>query len=162
MDKNQLDLLPKRKHPIHWPPRETGNRSIIVYLTVCAMDRKPILATPETASAILLAWQRADAWLVGRYVIMPDHLHLFCAPARHEITLKRWVKYWKALASKGWPQSDEHPIWQDDFWDTQLRCEEGYASKWEYVRLNPVRKGLVDSPELWPFGGEQHPLFWHE
>jgi hypothetical protein len=28
-----------------------------------------------------------------------------------------------------------------------LRDDESYAQKWEYVRANPVRAGLVEQPE---------------
>lgn len=34
-------------------------------------------------------------------------------------------------------------LWQRDFWDTQLRCVESYSAKWDNVRHNPVRAGLV-------------------
>ena len=50
--------------------------------------------------------------------------------------------------------------WQSHKWDTRLRREESYHDKWEYVRLNPVRKGLAATPEQWPFQGVMHELRW--
>jgi hypothetical protein len=47
-----------------------------------------------------------------------------------------------------------------DFWDTQLRRQESYDSKWEYVISNPVRAGLVKEPNDWPFQGELNVLPW--
>ncbi len=92
----------------------------------------------------MAAWSAADHWVVGRYVVMPDHIHLFCAPARQEaLELKRWVHFWKSYASRHWPAPSEHPIWQTDFWDSQLRSADSYEGKWEYVWNNPVRHGLV-------------------
>jgi REP element-mobilizing transposase RayT len=41
------------------------------------------------------AWTEANAWLVGAYVIMPDHIHLFCAPKNEEITIEQWIVFWK-------------------------------------------------------------------
>ena len=38
--------------------------------------------------------------------------------------------------------------------DRLLRSDESYESKWLYVRDNPVRAGLVDAAEDWPYGGE--------
>jgi putative transposase len=35
-----------------------------------------------------------------------------------------------------------------------MRSSESYSQKWEYVRNNPVRAGLVAEPEAWPFQGE--------
>lgn len=135
---------------------------MIIFVTVCTKTRKPLLAKADTVATILRAWEEADTWLVGRYAVLPDHVHLFCAPARPEVSLRRWVKYWKARASLAWPRPTEHPLWQDDFWDTQLRRGESYSAKWEYVRTNPVRHGLVSTAEDWPWAGEIHRLEWHD
>ena len=50
--------------------------------------------------------------------------------------------------------------WQTDCWDTQLRSAEHYHERWEYVRLNPVRKELVNRVEDWPWQGELDVLRW--
>jgi hypothetical protein len=34
------------------------------------------------------------------------------------------------------------------------RHSEGYSGKWEYVRQNPVRAGLVNNADEWPWQGE--------
>ena len=118
-------------------------------------------------------WTDADAWLVGRYVLMPDHLHLFCAPnaARSvgsagaspsrdgcTVPLDNWVRYWKSQSSRRC--GDPRCRWQADHWDTRLRREQSYDAKWDYVVNNPVRAGLVARPEDWPFAGELHRLPW--
>jgi putative transposase len=54
----------------------------------------------------------------------------------------------------------EVSLWQRDVWDTQLRDGEHYHEKWDYVRMNPVRKELVSDPDDWPFQGEVNVLFW--
>ena len=92
---------------------------------------------------------------------MPDHIHLFCARSVDCATdLKKWVQFWKATVSLGWPWPGEHPIWERDFWDRQLRNVESYSEKWDYVRNNPVRHGLVAAPEDWPYQGEVEELRW--
>jgi putative transposase len=151
-----------RKPPIHNPVVASGNRVMIVFVTANTYQRKPILAKREAVEALLKAWSEADAWLVGRYVIMPDHVHLFCAPHDLSVNLKRWVKFWKSVASRNWPRPDEQPVWQLDFWDTQLRRGESYSEKWDYVWRNPVRKGLATTPEDWPYAGELNILAWHD
>ena len=99
------------------------------------------------------------ARLGERWVLMPDHVHLFCSPATvPPEPLERWISYWKAEAARHWPRGAEHPLWQRDFWDTQLRHADSYNAKWSYVRLNPVRKGLVDCEAAWPFQGEENVL----
>ena len=71
---------PGRKHPVHHPFVERHNEPIIVFLTICSKDRKQILAAADVVAVLESAWATAKSWLVGRYVIMPDHIHLFCAP----------------------------------------------------------------------------------
>jgi len=44
--------------------------------------------------------------------------------------------------------------WQPGFFDHVLRSDESYAEKWNYVRDNPVRAGLVGSAGHWPYQGE--------
>jgi REP element-mobilizing transposase RayT len=76
--------------------------------------------------------------------------------------LKKWISYWRNLATKGWPNRDQIPIWQREFWDRQLRRQESYAAKWDYVKNNAVRHGLVAKAQDWPYQGELNPLAWHD
>ena len=131
-----------------------------MFVTVCSADRKPILAYEGAHRVILAAWRRAQAWIVGRYVILPDHIHLFSAPGDQPMPLDVWVKFWKSEVARRWPRPELHPICQTDFWDTQLRGGESYEAKWDYVRENPVRHGLVHRPEEWPYAGELNALDW--
>jgi hypothetical protein len=75
----------ERKRPAHFATVEAGFRSIIIFLTVCTHRRRGLLANDEAAKLIIVAWQAANFWRVGSYVIMPNHIHLFCAPnnSRH-------------------------------------------------------------------------------
>ena len=41
-----------------------------------------------------------------------------------------------------------------DFFNHILRGDESYAEKWNYVRDNPVRAGLVRTADEWPYQGE--------
>jgi putative transposase len=143
-----------RKSPAHLPARDIFNAPVIVFLTVCTKGRKPILADNETHALLLEAWCAAGAWLVGRYVIKPDHLHLFCAPIEHDsLPITNWITFWKSYATRRWLNPEDLPIWQRHFWDRQLRRSESYDQKWQYVVENPVRAGLVARSEDWSFQG---------
>jgi putative transposase len=99
-------------------------------------------------------------WLAG-YVIMPDHLHFFCAPEPTvPRSLEQWVEFWKSNAARHWPRREDAPIWQRHCWDTQLRRVESYDAKGDYVVENPVRAGLVTRSEDWPYQGEMNALRW--
>ena len=76
----QKHVPSERRHPIHLVPREVHNRPVIIFVTTCTAKRRLVLASASAHEAIVTAWCAASTWLVGRYVIMPDHIHLFCAP----------------------------------------------------------------------------------
>lgn len=155
--------LPDRKAPAHHPILSIDNRSPIVFLTICSHDRRPLFDKPDIHELMKSVWYTASAWHVGRYVLMPDHIHLFCAPNGLDApSLARWVHFWKSAASRRWPRPEEQPVWQKSFWDTQLRQGESYGDKWEYVRRNPMRANLCADSTEWPFQGEMNILMWHD
>jgi putative transposase len=153
---------PTRQSLPHLAPLEFPNQSIIQYVTVCTDRRRPILAHDDIHAVVVQSLMRANHWVVGRYVIMPDHLHLLCAPVNPNTPLKRWLGFWRADATRNWPRPDEKPIWQRDFFDRQLRSMESYRDKWLYIWENPIRAGLVQTPDQWPYKGELNVLSWHE
>jgi putative transposase len=154
---------PRRKRPAHFATVETGSRSIIIFLTICTKGRRPLLANDEAANLIVEAWRLADFWRVGRYVIMPEHIHLFCSPNTFPPQpLKGWILCWRNYVTRGWPNRQQLPLWQREFWDRQLRRGESYAEKWAYVVNNPVRHGYVTRAEEWPYQGELNVLDWHD
>ena len=154
---------PGRKSLPHLPPLHYQNQSIILFLTVCTKDRQLLLNNPGIHYLLRENWIKADTWLVGRYVLMPDHIHLFCAPTTFpEHNIQSWVRYWKSMVSRDWPFVNAKPIWQKGFVDRQLRNQESYHEKWNYVLENPVRAGLVSHPKDWPYQGELNVLRWHE
>ena len=222
-----LPQLPQRRHPSrNSVMTHLDNRAIMLYVTVVTGKRNAMLADKAVQDCIVAAWKAAADWLVGRYVIMPDHIHFFCAPATYPPPdFHRWMKQWKAQVSRsfpiglragrahgrvalvatGTPADTAHgrvalvatgngadaaatsaalpptddatatsaalpnvplsrppPLFQRDCWDRQLRTGESYAQKWEYVRNNPVRKGLVAHADEWPYQGQVNVLEWHE
>jgi REP-associated tyrosine transposase len=146
-----------RKHPAKGVLYIPGEPTV-VFVTTCTKGRAPWLAREPIHVMLRAAWAEADAWLVGRYVIMPDHVHLFAAPGPKDIDIERWVGYWKSIVSMG-VKNLQHR-WQRECWHHRLRSSESYEEKWEYVRDNPVRKGLVEKADDWPFQGEIETLFW--
>ena len=150
---------PGRRHPTHGVRIDLAQPTI-VFLTVCAKGRRPWLAQRRVEQTLTRIWgNQAKAWLAGSYLIMPDHVHLFCAPHDLRFTLEKWIRFWKSCFSREHVAEPEW-VWQDDHWDTRMRTQEHYSEKWIYVQENPVRKGLVARMEDWPFKGTVHPLPW--
>lgn len=138
-------------------------RHPLVFLTVCTAKRAPILNNAVTHAILLKLWrdsQSRNGWCVGRYVLMPDHIHLFAMPDEKPVALGGWVSTWKSISARqivaetGAPA----PIWQRDYFDRYLRTAESYSAKWDYVCNNPVRSGLVTRVDDWPYQGVIHNL----
>ena len=155
--KSLPEALPERSRPAHGVYHRV-NRPTIVFLTVCTKNRQRYLDCEPVRQLLCGSWAGADAWLVGRYVIMPDHIHLFAAPNGRGIPFDNWVRYWKSQFTKRC-QLPQHQ-WHSDHWDRTLRDSESYEEKWSYVRENPVRHGLVKAADDWPFQGELNSLPW--
>jgi putative transposase len=129
-----------------------------VFLTVCTAKRDRWLAQASVRQALHQIWeQTATAWLVSDYLLMPDHLHLFCSPRDLKFTIERWLSFWKDCFAKQHPNMG---VFQQGGFHHRLRDGESYAQKWEYVRENPVRANLVERPEDWPYFGHVHDVRW--
>ena len=95
-------------------------------------------------------------WSVGPYVVMPDHVHFFVAPetaveTRLSVAIGRWKEWTAKRISRAIDRPA--PLWQPEFFDHLLRSEESRGAKWDYIRNNPVRAGLVARAADWPFAG---------
>jgi len=103
------------------PPRLTRifPNNPVFFVTFCTHRRRKLLATKSVNTAFVEFGIRAPAEqniAVGRYVIMPDHIHLFCAPNTFPPQpLKNWIAFWKNHVTRAWPKRDQLPIWQRDF-----------------------------------------------
>ena len=126
-------------------------KATIVFVTVCTAHRVQRLASDDVHQALLRAWREADAWIIGAYVIMPDHLHFFCSPVDEEVAIEQWITFWKRRFRTH--VGADAPRFQSGAFHHRLRQDESYSAKWEYVRANPVRAGLVQTPADWPFQG---------
>jgi putative transposase len=149
--------LPTRKHPVHGVLFVDGQPTII-FDTVCTKDRASWLTNNAVHRLLRETWQEADAWWMGRYMIMPDHIHFFAAATNSLIPYENWVKYWKSQFSKR-HKMPEHR-WLTDHWDVRVRNETAYEEKWDYTLQNPVRAALVTNQEDWPYLGVIHDLPW--
>jgi REP-associated tyrosine transposase len=127
------------------------------FITFNTYDRQSLLARDEVHDTFcMFATQAMEHDVaVGRYVIMPDHVHLFAVFPPTGITLPTWVQSLRNVIGKKLLQLGiQKPHWQEGFFDHLLRNQESYSEKWEYIRMNPVRAKLCDTPDAWPYQGE--------
>jgi len=125
----------------------------LYFITFCTAKRRTILASDAVHAALRKYGQAGvDRGIgLGRYVIMPDHIHLFVR-GNPDFLLGRWVAGLKRVVAAA--VTGGRHIWQRGFFDHVIRNSESYAQKRDYVRQNPVRAGLVSHAEEWPFQGE--------
>ncbi|HLH32858.1 MAG TPA: transposase, partial [Terriglobia bacterium] len=129
----------------------------IYFLTACTYNRRRILdneAVHESFIQFALGATKRDIY-VGRYVIMPDHIHLLAGFGPESPSLSIWMKSLKNTISKVLTNATFlTPHWQKGFFDHVIRSKESYDEKWLYIRENAVTAGLVRSSEEWPYAGE--------
>ncbi len=133
----------------------------IYFVTTCTRNRQGMLDRQDVVKILVEEWRSAvdrHGWQIGRYVIMPDHVHFFCAGNHEARPLRIFVGKWKEWTSKRLGRELEipAPIWQPEFFDHVLRSSESYSEKWDYVRNNPVRAGLAANADAWPYQGHVH------
>ncbi len=136
--------------------------SPIYFLTTCTQRRRQVLTSKPVAAILIDEFRQAPArhgWIVGSYVIMPEHVHFFCAPERDAKPLSYFIREWKSWTSRRISAGLPRPataatgLWQREFFDHILRSDESYGEKWNCVRDNPVRAGLATCAEHWPYFG---------
>src|SRR5258705_8740226 len=129
----------------------------LYFVTFCTYGRQQVWQTIRSTQRSFFFAKRAENNFnvaVGRYVIMPDHVHLFVRGGR-SFRLGQWIGALKqALAKSATLSRAKGQIWEEGFFDHVLRSNESYSQKWNYVRENPVRAGLVKSSADWPYQGE--------
>ncbi|MBE7219603.1 MAG: transposase [Caulobacteraceae bacterium] len=109
------------------------------------------LTKPPLADALLESarfYHDTRRWWFDAVVLMPDHLHALIAfpePAKMSTVIGNW---------KRWHTRRHGVQWQDGYFDHRIRDEGGNAqfkSKLEYILNNPVKAGLCERPEDWPW-----------
>jgi putative transposase len=129
---------------------------VLVAITACIRDGRPLFANAITVNASLHALRLATAHFecsVPIYCFMPEHLHLIVRGSSPD------ADTWAAITSfkqrSGFWIAAHHPQfhWQKDYWDHVIRRDEDLRAQIRYIADNPVRRGLVTRWEEYPFTG---------
>lgn len=140
--------LPVRKTLPHEPPLWIPDAAIW-FITICCRERRKAQLTHQSTAENLLNsalfFHRKGRCFIHLLLLMPDHLHALLSFPQHERMIQV-VRAWKRF------QATHHGIsWQREFFDHRLRREESFEQKADYIRMNPVRAGLVSSADDWPY-----------
>src|SRR5204863_3513070 len=83
---------------------------------------------------------------------MPKHLHALIKGLTPSSDLWRAIVRFKQRTGY-WFSRNSDIQWQKDFYDHLLRRDEDLANQVRYIVNNPVRRGLVEDWEDYPFTG---------
>ena len=150
--------LPERTHLKRIPVWIPSGQSVIYFVTACCAERREVFSdnfAVDIALESLLKCAAATNWNILQICFMPDHVHLLAAPTSdREQKLSRLMQRWKSSSKQRLNRSGiEGDIWQKEFFDRLLRSNENLTDKWRYAEMNPVRAGLCERPDEYPYLG---------
>jgi putative transposase len=123
------------------------------FITFSCYRRLPHLATAARRDLLLRvleqARQRYRFALLG-YVVMPEHVHLLMTmPSIGDpsVVMKVVKERFTRLLRKR--EVLVGPMWQKRFYDFNVCTGKKRVKKLRYMHRNPVKRGLVSSPEEW-------------
>lgn len=145
-------------HP-HSANLRTGRRSIpgrpyFITKRVSA-PRTDCLIRPDCARLVIESFQWAtqrDWWVNLGFVVMPDHYHLILGLGAAK-TLSQAIGSVDKFTARRINAliGSEGRFWQEGFYDHAIRNRREFDAILAYVHNNPVKAGLVESAESWPY-----------
>jgi putative transposase len=131
------------------------------YLTWSCYRRRALLGTARRRDVFLSVLEqvrRRYRFVVMGYVVMPEHVHLLIGEPEHRTvakvmqvlkqrTARRLLPRRRAGQASLW--EEEERFWQKRYYDFNVWSERKRVEKLRYMHQNPVRRGLVDSVEMW-------------
>jgi putative transposase len=142
------------------PHRGTTSESTY-FVTTNVEPRRDLFQVEKIARLfieVLLGYREQKKYLLHEFVLMPDHFHLILTPTA--ITLERAMQLVKGGFSFQLNKNLEakRDIWQPSFVDRRVRDSLEYAKFKDYVRQNPVKRGLARTAEEYQYSSA-HPSF---
>ncbi len=86
------------------------------------------------------------------FVVMPDHVHLLMTLPK-DTTIEKAMQFIKGGFSYRLKRDFgfQGEVWQRGFSELRINDRESWLQCSEYIKQNPVKAGLADSPEQYPY-----------
>jgi putative transposase len=104
--------------------------------------------------------KQSHPFSIHGWVVLPDHLHCVIELPENDTDYSTRWRLIKMGFSKALPNLErrspvrqhrgERGIWQRRFWEHLIRDDTDYMAHMDYIHINPVKHGLVDSVAAWP------------
>ena len=134
------------------------NAGCFHFITFSCYHRLPLLARPGAYAIFENEIERVRQhylFVVAGYVLMPEHVHLLLGEPGVS-SLATAIQVLKQRSSKLLKHPDELQFWQTRYYDFNVRNPEKRIEKLRYMHRNPVKRGLVKSPEAWRWSSFRH------
>jgi putative transposase len=122
------------------------------FITFSCFHRLPLLEAAgvrEMVEAVLEHTRARHQARIYAYVLMPEHVHLLVnEPPR--IVLAQFLKAFKQTTSRKL-RGPREKFWQDRYYDRNVYGEKSRSEVIRYIHRNPLKRGLVERPEDWPW-----------
>ena len=128
------------------------------FLTFCTHGRVARFVDADRVALVLSQVSRAAAkhqFALIVYCFMPDHLHLLAEGQTDDADCRKFIARAKHYAGFRYAQTYREVLWQRYGFEHVLRDDELTLTVARYILANPVRAGLVDNPQDYPFAGSQ-------
>ncbi len=146
--------LADRKHPHRLHEEVYQTHRTPIFVTVPTKDTRPALV-PQLAPILkAVLFDKADRFGIAlhAYCIMPDHVHIVCSVVSDQGDFEKFITTFKREVSRqAHSQGHADFRWQRSYWDEHARRENDVREMIKYVLANPVRRGLCDNWEEWPW-----------
>lgn len=140
----------------HRLPVELYRGLKVVSITACVYNRISFFTTPErftVCEGILLDALKQFECAAEVYLFMPDHAHLLLRGESQTADVLRAVKLLKQKSGFWLSRNHAFVLWQKDYYDHILRNDREIEKHIRYILYNPVREGLVENWQKYPFKG---------
>ncbi|MGA1994690.1 MAG: transposase [Bryobacteraceae bacterium] len=116
------------------------------------------------ANALLYGEAERRLYQLHAWVVMPNHVHAILRPHAAMPTIMRWLKGRTSRVANRILGRAGTAFWQDESFDHWIRSAQELQYFIEYVEANPLKAGLVEAKEQWPWSSAcqatDHRLLW--
>ena len=146
-------------HRMPWGLKRFQEARCLHFVTFSCYHRTDLLATPSARDIFEQTLERVRRWYgfyVCAYVVMPEHVHLLVSePERARLSVALQMLK-QNVAHQLHHLTNDGPFWQARYYDFNVWTEAKRIEKLRYIHRNPVKRGLVQSPEDWPWSSFRH------
>jgi putative transposase len=122
------------------------------FVTFCTYLRRELTPAERTIALETCLHEHKTRYWLHCACVMPDHVHLIFTPfecTTMRIELQRMKRASAHRISRVRDERDH--VWQREYFDRILRSAEDIRTKAEYICENPVRAGLVERVDDYPW-----------